>query len=335
MILWWIPEGIFRCLPISWKSKVRFGRRYALKTGLGLEQEAEIGVTELKDMYKRSRRRKHSPYQGGAGEPSPLSNFLGIYDMLMAVTEELHYSDVMSLSLVSKSVREAVLPSHDLQRRLGAFKTYTCRDNETRHCWVCSRQICVVWSPLYRALTAHFPITDVVFQDCQRTPLVREVTLFHHLHKCRPYCTSCYKTVVKQRPGRVIARTKAPHCDCAPRTAHPNLIQRWFNGSSYYSSKQVSIPKLPRTLCSECNMHDPEMLTAMRERRAKMELKKGLKKDSAKWTTCAKCNGKLGTGPRWWICVNTNCEKECRSIVHKSWGRKEKSETAPDGEDIV
>lgn len=144
MIFWWIPEGIFRCLPISWKSQVRFGRRYALKTGLGLEQEAEIGATELRDMYKRRKNRKHPPYQGGAGDPSPLSNFLGIYDMLMAVTEELHYSDVISLSLVSKSVREAVLPSDDLKRRLGAFKTYTCRENEVKGCWVCSKQICKV-----------------------------------------------------------------------------------------------------------------------------------------------------------------------------------------------
>ncbi|KAH7384241.1 hypothetical protein DE146DRAFT_622413 [Phaeosphaeria sp. MPI-PUGE-AT-0046c] len=146
IILWWIPQGLFRCLPISWTSKVRFGRRFALKTGLGLEQEAELAVTELKDIYKRSRGRRHQPYQGAAGAPSPLSNFLGIYDMLMAVTEELHYSDIMSLSLVSKSIREAVLPSDDLERRLRTFKTYTCKNNETKDCWVCSKQICTVWN---------------------------------------------------------------------------------------------------------------------------------------------------------------------------------------------
>lgn len=82
-------------------------------------------------------------------------------------------------------------------------------------------------------------------------------------------------------------------------------------------------------------MHDALVLMEMRERGVKMELMKGMKKDPQKWTMCAKCKGKLGTGPRWWICGRAGCEKECRSTVHKGWGRTDKSDTATSGEGIV
>jgi hypothetical protein len=147
-ILWTIPECIFRCcLPSSYKSKVRLGRRYALKTGLALGQEAELGVAQLKDVYKRVQGKRASWYQGSAGEPSPLSEFLAIYDMLFAVIEEMHYSDIMSLSRVSKSVREAVLPSNDIDRRVAIFEQYTCQSGLLKHnCYTCNKQICSVSS---------------------------------------------------------------------------------------------------------------------------------------------------------------------------------------------
>jgi hypothetical protein len=147
-ILWIIPECIFRCcLPAFFKSKVRLGRRYALKTGLALGQEAEFGVAELKDVYKRVQRKRAPRYQGSAGEPSPLSEFLGIYDMLFAVIEEMHYSDIMSLSRVSKSVREAVLPANDIDRRVAIFEQYTCQSGLLKqNCYTCDKQICSVSS---------------------------------------------------------------------------------------------------------------------------------------------------------------------------------------------
>ena len=143
-VLYFLPEGIFRCLPLSFKSKVRFGRRYALKGGLALEQKTELGVVELKDMYKQRKRREIARYQGSGGEESPLSNFLGVYDMLMAVTEQLHYSDIMHLSCVSKSVREAVLPAHDFERRIETFKRYSCPVGRKKECWICDKQVCRV-----------------------------------------------------------------------------------------------------------------------------------------------------------------------------------------------
>jgi hypothetical protein len=85
-ILYFLPQVIFRCLPLSFKSKVRYGRRYTVKTGLGLEQKAEIEVVELRNRYKQSKREEYTRYQGSGGEQSPLSNFLGIYDMSVSLS---------------------------------------------------------------------------------------------------------------------------------------------------------------------------------------------------------------------------------------------------------
>jgi hypothetical protein len=144
LLLWFLPQCIFRCLPISLKAKVRFGRRYALKSVWGLEQKAELEVTELKDMYKQNQRKQLPRYNGGPGEACPLSDFLGVYDMLMAVTEDMHYLDVMTLSRISKSVREVVLPAHDSDRRIKTFRRYTCPGKEKMECWMCDKQICTV-----------------------------------------------------------------------------------------------------------------------------------------------------------------------------------------------
>lgn len=144
LLVWFLPQSFFRCLPISLKAKVRFGRRYTVKSLWGLEQKAELEVTELKDVYKQNQRKQLPRYQGGPGEACPLSDFLSVYDMLMAVTEDMHYLDVMTLSLVSKSVREVVLPAHDFDRRIKTFRRYTCPGKKKVECWICDKQICTV-----------------------------------------------------------------------------------------------------------------------------------------------------------------------------------------------
>jgi hypothetical protein len=75
----------------------------------------------------------------------------------------------------------------------------------------------------------------------------------------------------------------------------------------------------------------------MREKRTEMELRKGLKPGGGKWTHCANagCLMELGTGPRWWVCGKAHCLKECRSVLHKSWGRGEKAGAVVVGEQSV
>lgn len=142
--LYYLPEGVFRCLPLSFKAPIRHVRRVAVKTGMGVEQAVELTFHELKtDMEMK--RTDVSRYRGDQGSDSPLSKFLGIYDMLLLVTQELHYLDIVNLARVSKSVRESVLPSHDFERRRVVFKMYTCLDGGSKKCcWTCTNQICEV-----------------------------------------------------------------------------------------------------------------------------------------------------------------------------------------------
>ncbi|KAH3913170.1 hypothetical protein HBI56_086840 [Parastagonospora nodorum] len=311
LLLWFFPQCIFRCLPISLKAKVRFGRRYALKSVWGLEQKAELEVTELKDMYKQNQRKQLPRYKGGPGEACPLSDFLGVYDMLMAVTEDMHYLDVMTLSRVSKSVREVVLPAHDFDRRIRTFRRYTCPGKEKMECWICDKQICT---------------------DCQHRPQIPQTTLLHHSQNCLPSCTKCFQALVVSRYQP--HRQRPPHCRCAPITAHPNPFLRLIHTSKFYKSSQDKIPKVERAVCRDCNVHSVEELLAIREKSTKLELKRGVHHCGEKWTKCGRCKDELGTGPRWWVCGTPACGKECRSVVHKGWGRAKESERTV-SEDVV
>ncbi|KAF2825984.1 hypothetical protein CC86DRAFT_37335 [Ophiobolus disseminans] len=234
-ILYYLPEIFFRCMPLSFKANVRVGRRSAFKGALGLEQKAELGAVQLKEMYKQSRKSPYVRYEDSRGEPSPLSEFLGTYDMLIAVARILHYSDIIHLSRVSKSVRESVLPAHDFERRLKTFERYTCP--RTRHrCWICDKQIC---------------------SGCQQLPLIPRTTTIHHLW-CRPSCKQCFQHVVRRRPAPS-ERVKPPYCACAPITAQPpNIVMRWFRGSNYYTNSQSGLQKLTLAVCRECNLNSKQ-----------------------------------------------------------------------------
>lgn len=142
-IIYFLPEVVFRCLPLSLKAPVRQSRRVLIKTGVGVEQNVKMKMIGLKTKLRHVKFAKKQ-YLGGQGQPSQLSKFLGIYDMLMLVTQELHYHDIINLARVSQSVRHSVLPEHDFDRRLKVFKIYTCRDGPKACCWTCRVQTCSV-----------------------------------------------------------------------------------------------------------------------------------------------------------------------------------------------
>lgn len=140
-ILYWVPKYLFRCLPFCIKSRVRFARRSTVKTGLRLEQYSEMRIATLKNKFGGSGNVSRR-YQSAEGTKSPLSEFLGIYDILILVAENLHYTDLMNLSRVSKSIKEKVLPAHDHNRRLNVYRIYTCPNGQKMPCWSCPNQIC-------------------------------------------------------------------------------------------------------------------------------------------------------------------------------------------------
>ena len=83
----------------------------------------------------------------------PLARLL-YWDILLLVARDLHYSDVISLSLASKQMRETILLRTDRQARLGLLKKYTLDAEYTRQCDVCGAPVCDVSSLLPLASAA-------------------------------------------------------------------------------------------------------------------------------------------------------------------------------------
>ncbi|KAF2468786.1 uncharacterized protein BDR25DRAFT_52970 [Lindgomyces ingoldianus] len=289
-ILYFIPVVFFRCLPLSIKSRTRYGRRFAVKTSQRLPTPHEIKL--------KTRRNKKGPnrYKGGDGEPTGLADFLGIYDILMLVVEDLHYTDIVNLSLASKSVREAVLPVTDYDRRLQHFRRYACEPGSKERCWVCTNTIC---------------------PGCKRFRNLRQTTPYWHLDSCRPYCNKCYWTTIQH--STTAPRIDSRICICAPPTTHPNTIQRMWKGASYYSRQPTNC--ISRNVCRTCDIKPDDELLEIREKRTRCELR-----DPRRHTKCKNCSKVLKGGPKWWVCKK--CKKECTSLCHAPWGKKGEGDEA-------
>jgi hypothetical protein len=81
-------------------------------------------------------------------------------------------------------------------------------------------------------------------------------------------------------------------------------------------------------------------LFSLGEERTKMLLRRGLNAEGVEWTKCSNvdCGRELGTGPRWWVCKEDGCEKECTDTIHQAWeqGRKDAGDDARvDGKETV
>jgi hypothetical protein len=134
-----IPKCLFRaCLPKAVKSRVRVGRRFAIKVGTAVEQKTE---TKLRIWSSRPRE-QYIDTEPKESLP-PFARFISNYDVLILLVQELHYTDVLMLAQTCKSVRGGVLPSYDFDRRLTVFGRYTCGTFKHR-CWACANQVCEV-----------------------------------------------------------------------------------------------------------------------------------------------------------------------------------------------
>jgi hypothetical protein len=305
ILLYYTPVFFFRvCLPIQAQGPVRAARRYTVKAALGAEQKTEIALDVLRTELS-NKNDIIGRYQGAQGEPTPLAQFLGIYDMLMIVTQHLHYVDLLNLSCVSKSVRNSVLPHNDLYRRLTVFKQYTCSELHKSPCSVCSTQVC---------------------GDCYKVASIPQVIPLHHLENCMPYCKSCYYQNIVLSKSLYNARLKDTACKCAPAPPQPlTIYQRLSNlrtrGVSTQHLRTVSI-----SVCRECDQLPAEELMSKKVEATKVMLKKGQKNLGQKWDACARqgCEKRLDNGPRFWICSRSNCGKECTSVLHQAWGQGSK-----------
>ena len=139
-----IPPCLFRRLPTYIKSRARFGARYLAKTGRRVPSAREVKLRHMRPKNSKSR------YEGGyEGKGTAFTDFL-CYDVLVLIARDLHYVDLVNLSLASKSVRDVVFPHLDFAIRSEHFKIYSCDELTKTQCWVCMIQICNV-SPTPRS----------------------------------------------------------------------------------------------------------------------------------------------------------------------------------------
>lgn len=229
-----------------------------------------------------------SRYEGGyEGKGTTFTDFL-CYDVLVLIARDLHYVDLVNLSLVSKSVRDVVFPRSDFATRSEHFKIYSCDELTKTQCWVCMIQVC---------------------NSCEIQRPIRETSLIFHLDVCKMYCSSCYYTHVCRSTLNSRTSTK---CGCAPRDQPPSAWSALWRTRAPHVLPQLRYPHI----CRLCNMLDDQTLLSLREARSKAEMR-----DLARQPDCSKCAQVLPPkGPRWWVC--TRCTKECRSHVHPPWGSK-------------
>jgi hypothetical protein len=141
-VLYYIPAFFFRCLPISVKSRVRFARRYGMKAGQAVEEKSEMQMNNIKRKLERRDKDGLPNIVNSDGVSTHLAHFLAIYDILIMVTENLHYVDLLNLGLVSKSVRKVVQPTNAQQ--MIHLKMYTCHRKTKTQCWICTNLVCEV-----------------------------------------------------------------------------------------------------------------------------------------------------------------------------------------------
>jgi hypothetical protein len=79
------------------------------------------------------------------GLPPPLARLL-IWDILLLVSKHLHYADVVSLSMASKQMRNAILPPVERVTRLRQLKMHTLDRVSGLECDICQAPICPVQS---------------------------------------------------------------------------------------------------------------------------------------------------------------------------------------------
>jgi hypothetical protein len=115
-----------------------------------------------------------------------LADFL-IFDVLVLISRDLHYQDLVNLSVTSKRIRQAVFPDGECQHRTRIFGLYTCGSNPSpKSCDGCGRRICVECSGCRSIYTC--------------TPRSRKDQQLYKRHNetCQPWCLKCWNKTTNQ-----------------------------------------------------------------------------------------------------------------------------------------
>ncbi|KAF2715234.1 hypothetical protein K504DRAFT_446118 [Pleomassaria siparia CBS 279.74] len=134
-------------------------------------------------VHKLSRRTREKPVEFDAVIPyTPqyehitvsnrgLHQIFIIEHVLLNVVDNLHYEDIINLSLTAKAVREAVFPGQDLAYRIPKLKKRTCNEDSKTPCLYCKKNICC---------------------DCRVSRFYPGLPGRRHVEMCTAYCANCY-----------------------------------------------------------------------------------------------------------------------------------------------
>ena len=198
-----------------------------------------------------------------------------IVDILMLVSRDLHFRDLINLSLTSKRMRQLILPpGPEAAGRWHLYKLYTCDPNTRRRCDGCPAQICT-------ELGCGLPRPVNSFNCGNRQRLLKHYPT--QKASCLPYCFACWDD------GRNQDCTSRLACACTFASA--NLI-----------------------MCAACcAMPDKRLSALMLEREEKAlraqkvdgvecgQCKKLIGGVGPRWWVCSKCQKecRCGLHPAW------------------------------------
>lgn len=137
----WSPAP-FKRIVLYTTSKIRYRLRYYSK--LRRKKKLEV-VSELLTLPSNHKNEESIVLAFGSMPGTPdqrFSSFIN-YDLLMLIVRELHFVDVINLSLASRGLREALFPKTDVAARTRALRSYTCEGSKSE-CSICGIQICPV-----------------------------------------------------------------------------------------------------------------------------------------------------------------------------------------------
>jgi hypothetical protein len=87
---------------------------------------------------------------------SKLINVLFIEHLLLDIVDNLHYEDIVNLSLTCRAAREAIYPRNDLAMRTAKLKRACCLKWTRKACLYCNKIICYV-SPQFLHMSEMAP----------------------------------------------------------------------------------------------------------------------------------------------------------------------------------
>ena len=101
----------------------------------------------------------NSETDGAEHKQYVLARLLKTDKIVLGIAEQLHYSDIVSLGQVSKSIHDALIPGSKRSSRFEDLRVSSCEPGAKSQCWACATQICTVRASHPHVLVSylHFP----------------------------------------------------------------------------------------------------------------------------------------------------------------------------------